>query len=73
MSENRNRGIRDFSNYDSMETEELEEILRSDADAPESKESDTELLLYIMEVLAKRRKRSGIKAGNKPGNKSRNK
>lgn len=52
MSENRNR---DFSNYDSMTTEELEEILRLDAEAPEDGASDVELLLYVMEVLANRR------------------
>lgn len=52
MSENLNR---DFSQYDLMETEELEKILRLDAEAPEGAESDTELLLYVMEVLARRR------------------
>lgn len=51
MSEKRDR---DFSRYEAMETEELEEILRLDAEAPEEQESDTELLLYIMEVLANR-------------------
>lgn len=55
MSENQNRGIRDFSQYDSMTTEELEQILRLDAEAPEGAESDTEELLYVMEVLARRR------------------
>lgn len=56
MSENGNRRNCDFSIYDTMSTEELEEILRLDAEAPESEESDTELLLYVMGVLAKRRK-----------------
>ena len=60
MSENLNRGIRDFSQYDTMETEELEQILRLDAEAPEGAESDTELLLYVMEVLASRRNNSNI-------------
>lgn len=53
MSENQNR---DFSNYDSMTTEALEEILRSHTPSPEGEDSDTELLLYIMGVLANRRK-----------------
>lgn len=53
MSENRDR---DFSQYDSMTTEELEEILRLDAETPEGEESDVELLLYVMEVLANRRR-----------------
>ena len=52
MSENQNR---DYAKYDSLTTEELEEILRLDASAPEGTDSDTELLLYIMGVLANRR------------------
>ena len=52
MSENLNR---DFSKYEAMSTEELEEILRLDAEAPEGAQSDTELVLYILEVLASRR------------------
>lgn len=55
MSENRNRGNHDFSEYDSMTTEELEAILRLDAEAPIEQESDTELLLYVMGVLANRK------------------
>ena len=35
MSENQNRGIGELSTYDAMTTEELEEILRLDAQAPE--------------------------------------
>ena len=54
MSEKQYRGIGDLSKYDAMTTEELEEILRLDAQAPEEQESDTEMILYIMEVLAKR-------------------
>ena len=57
MSENLNR---DFSQYEAMETEELEEILRLDAEAPEGVESDTELLIYILEVLASRRNTESI-------------
>ena len=55
MSEKQNRGIGDLSKYDAMTTEELEEILRLDAQAPEEQESDTEIILYIMEVLADRK------------------
>lgn len=58
MSEDRNRGSRDYSRYDSMTTEDLEEILRLDAEAPMEQESDTELLLYVMGVLANRRKKN---------------
>lgn len=60
MSENLNRGSRDFSKYDTMETAELEEILRLDAALPEGAESDTELLLYVMGVLADRRRNNRV-------------
>lgn len=58
MSEKQNCGIRDFSEYDEMTTEELEEILRLDAEMTEGQESDTEKLLYIMGVLTERRKKN---------------
>ena len=57
MSENTNRRDQDFAKYDAMSTEELEEILRLDLDAPPEQESDTEVLLTIMEVLAQRKKK----------------
>ena len=56
MSENQNRGNIDFGKYNSMATEELEEILRLDAEMPEGQESDTDKILYIMEVLAERKR-----------------
>ena len=59
MSENQNRGIGNLSKYDAMTTEELEEILRLDAQAPEEQESDTETILYVMEVLAARKRNNG--------------
>lgn len=59
MSENQNCGIRDFSKYDEMTTEELEEILRLDAEMIDGQASDTEILLYVMEVLTQRRKKIG--------------
>lgn len=60
MSENLNR---DFSKYEAMTTEELEKILRLDAEVPAGTQTDTELLLFIMEVLASRRNTEKI-AGN---------
>ena len=63
MSENQNSRINNFSKYDEMSTEELEEILRLDAETTEGQESDTDELLYIMEVLTERRKNNGH-AGN---------
>ena len=57
MSDNLNR---DFSKYEAMETEELEEILRLDAETPEGVETDTELVLFILEVLAKRKNTTNL-------------
>ena len=57
MSDNLNR---DFSKYETMETEELEEILRLDAETPECVETDTELVLFILEVLAKRKNTTNL-------------
>ena len=56
MSEGKNNRTKDFSQYDILDTAELEKILRADCDMSEDAESDPELLLYIMEVLANRRK-----------------
>lgn len=56
MSENQIRRTDDLSYCDTMTTEELEEILRLDAEMPEGQESDTEKILYIMEVLAERKR-----------------
>ncbi len=63
MSEKQNCGIKAFANYDSMATEELEEILRLDAEMPQGQESDTDKILYIMEVLTER-KRNNSHTGN---------
>lgn len=60
MSENLNRSNPDFSKYDSMSIEELEEILRADAQGPERADSDVDEILYVMEVLAKKRRQNGI-------------
>ena len=45
----------EFSHYDSMTTEELQEILRKHANGELETEPDTDELYYIMEVLARRR------------------
>lgn len=49
-------GERDFSAYDFMSDEDLENLLRDDFSKLDGEESDTDMLLYITEVLAKRRK-----------------
>ena len=46
---------RDLSRYIHMSTEELEAILRADFEFPEEEESDMEKILYITEVIARRR------------------
>ena len=56
MSENQDRGSIDFAQYDSMATEELEEILRLDAEMPKGQESDIDKILYVMEVLTERKR-----------------
>lgn len=58
MPNNQNRSNQDFSRFDTMTNEELEEILRLDAQKNEGEESDLEMLLYVMEVLAVRKKNS---------------
>lgn len=60
MSENLNRSNPDFSKYDSMSIGELEEILRADAQGSERDDSDVDEILYVMEVLAKKRRQNGI-------------
>lgn len=60
MSENLNRSTPDFSKYDSMSIGELEEILRADAQGPGRDDSDVDEILYVMEVLAKKRRQNGI-------------
>ena len=59
MSDNQNCGISEYAKFDTMTTEELEEILRLDLIAPDGQGSDTETLLYVMEVLADRRNMNG--------------
>lgn len=56
MPNRENRQDTDFAKFDAMSTEELQQILREDASKPEGEGSDMETLLYVMEVLAKRRK-----------------
>lgn len=56
MPNTKNRGNTDFSRFDTMTNEELEEILRLDAENTEGGESDTDMLLYVMEVLTDRKR-----------------
>lgn len=56
MSELGKNTYRDYSIFDSMSTEELESILQSDSHLSDIKNSDDEVILYIMEVIAEREK-----------------
>ena len=56
MPDNQNRNDNRFSRFDAMSAEELQAFLRKDASKPVGEESDTKEILYVMEVLARRRK-----------------
>lgn len=56
MPNNQDRNDNRFSRYDAMSTEDLQAFLREDASKPMGEESDTKEILYVMEVLARRRK-----------------
>ena len=56
MPDPNNRTGRDFSMYDTMDDEQLRQILRDDASKTEGEDTDMELMLHIMEVLARRRR-----------------
>lgn len=61
MPSNQNHRSTDFSRFDDMANEELEQLLRLDAQNTEGTDSDLEMVLYVTEMLAARRKKS-----NKP-------
>ncbi len=56
MPESNGNNRRDFSKFDNMSTEKLEDILRADSQLSDGLNSDTDAILYIMEVIAKREK-----------------
>lgn len=56
MPDIQNRMDSELTKYDAMSTGELQRLLREDASKPVGEESDMDVLLYIMEVLARRRK-----------------
>lgn len=58
MSENQNRESSNLSKYNSMTSQQLQELLRLDSETPNNGGADTEEILYIMEVLAQRKKDS---------------
>lgn len=58
MPNDQNCGSADLARYDAMTDEDLEALLRLDAQKPEGEETELDTLLYIMEVLARRRRNS---------------
>lgn len=58
MPNHQNRGNEAFSRFDTMTDEELEEFLRLDAQNTQGEDTDTQTLLYVMEVLAERKRTS---------------
>lgn len=58
MSETQNRESSNLSKYNSMTSQQLQELLRLDSETPNNGGTDTEEILYIMEVLAQRKKDS---------------
>lgn len=64
MSERNMIPQQDYSKFDTMFTDKLEEILRLDALLPEGETPDPDAILYIMEVLAQREREN--KSGNTP-------
>ena len=56
MPDIQTRGDDRLSRYDAMSTEALQAFLREEASKPAGEESDTKEILYVMEVLAGRRK-----------------
>lgn len=55
MPDNQRKCRGDYSGFDSMTTEELEEILRRDAQNLEGENTDVDMLKYITEVIRKRK------------------
>ncbi len=58
MSENQNRESSNLSKYNDMTSQQLQELLRLDSETPDNGGMDIEEILYIMEVLAERKKDS---------------
>lgn len=54
MSEYVGKAGRDFSQFDGMSTEALNEILRRDCETEANSEMD--VILYVMEIISKREK-----------------
>ena len=58
MSETQSRESSNLSKYDAMTSQQLQELLRLDSETPNNGGTDTEEILYIMELLAQRKKDS---------------
>ena len=65
MSEGLVPRSQNLSKYDAMTTQELEQILWLDSEAPEGKGLDTQTILHIMEVIDQRQRDHDPKAAQK--------
>ena len=54
MTDFDSKNKKDYSKYDEMSTESLEELLRLDAESPDGEEVDIDEILYILDVIVKR-------------------
>ncbi len=55
MLESNDRSNRDFSRFDELSTSELENIIRQDSMLEDDEDSDIDAILYITDILARRR------------------
>lgn len=56
MPESNEKKYQNYTIFDNMSTEELENILQADIHLLCEEDSDTDAVLYIMEIIAKREK-----------------
>lgn len=61
MSDERELSRHDFRDYEQMSAEELAAVLRADAEADSNSELDSETLLYVMKLYARRQKDKPVK------------
>lgn len=64
MSESKEHFYRDFSKFDEMSTEELNEILRQDSQLPDGEDSDTDAILYRDEQNRRKEQPANTVNGN---------
>ncbi len=56
MSNVENKGHQDYSRFDKLSTDILEDFLKADVDAPDAEQVDIETIMYISALLTERKK-----------------